>query len=100
MASRFNWTECFDLNIDSYASNITEALFSMCGTCIPNKIVTSRTSKPTWFHNDIRKAVRHRKIAYDHAKRTIGQYINNNVIKLSNLSDKQGRHTSIDLQIP
>ena len=68
--SSFDWSTCSDDNIDSYASKLTDKLLDFCGECIPNKIVTIRTSDPPWFHNDIRKMLRRRKRAYKKAKST------------------------------
>ena len=68
--SEYNWDACFHHNIDTYTSKLTNSLLSLCDTYIHSKIATIRTSKLAWIHNDIRKAIRHSKQAYDKAKQT------------------------------
>ena len=64
------WTNVENPDINIYAENITNAILDIASSCIPNKIVTIRSSDPPWFHSGLRKLIRKRKRACSKAKKS------------------------------
>ena len=67
--SNCNW-ELHDLSIADQVDKLTNNIIKSAETSIPNKLVTIRPSEPSWFHNEIRTAIRHRKRLHRKAKHT------------------------------
>ena len=65
-----DWSICHNSDINVYAQNIVKTLNALTETCVPNKIVTFRSSDPPWLTTVIKKHIRKRKRAYRKAKQT------------------------------
>ena len=69
-AADFDWASLRSDDINIYANNITEKVFSLSIECIPNKQVRIRPSEPVWMTSIIRHLIRKRKRAFRKAKLT------------------------------
>ena len=69
-AADFDWASLRSDDINIYANNITEKIFSLSKECIPNKQVRIRPSEPVWMTSIIRNLIRKRKQAFRKAKLT------------------------------
>ena len=69
-AAAADWDSLHDLDIDTYAQNITTHIISLAKDCIPNKTIRIRPSDPPWLTSYLKKYIRKRKRAYRRARRT------------------------------
>ena len=83
-----NW-DMNNLTIDDQVKKISENILHSAEFSIPNKEVTIRPKDQPWIHNEIRKAIRHRKRLHKTAKRT------NNPVDWANF--RQARNHVISL---
>ena len=63
-----------DGDIDDEVEAITKSILDSVSLCIPNKMVTIRSSDKPWLHNGLRKLIRKRKRLYKKAKLSNTQF--------------------------
>ena len=68
-----DWDAVHKDDINTYSVNVTNCISNSTNDCLPHKTVNIRQSGPPWMHNDLRKAIRQRKHAYDKGNQTNNQ---------------------------
>ena len=59
-----------DNSIDDSCNKFTETLTHIIKECVPNKTITTRSTDPPWFKNDLKTMINKRNKLYKKAKRT------------------------------